>query len=139
MRSTGSEVVGVDRDEGKQALAGCLAAWVHELAEGCASGERTGARCVHLTGTMIGVAEDDVALRDAEPVADRVEGLPRVDEKIASTAEASDRGLDHREQDEALRAAEHVADRIATLARLVEDLTRAGVLAEEVVDLSQHD
>src|SRR5262249_27704736 len=133
------KVVGVDRNEREEALARGLAARVHELAERSACGERTCARRVHLAGAVIRMPEDDVALRDAETVADRVERLTRVDEQISRAPVSSDRGLDHREQDEALRTAEHVARGFAVLARLDEHFPRPCVLTEQVVDLAEHD
>ena len=115
VRAAGGEVVRVDRDEREEPLARGLAAWVHQLAERGAGRERTGTRRVHLAGAVVGMAEDDIALGNAEPVTDRVERLPRVDEEIPRATKAAYGGLDHREEDEALRAAEHVTDGIAAL------------------------
>ena len=98
------------------------------------------ARAGEVEGAVVGVPERDVALRDAEPVADAVELGARLREELAAPLEAAHRLLDEGQQDEALRAAR--ARRPTSVQRstaFVERRARAGVVAEQVVDLAEDD
>src|SRR5262249_40024365 len=114
MRSTGREVVGVDRNERKEPFTCRFAAGIHQLAERRACRERSRTCRVHFAGAMIGMTKHDIALRNAEAVTNRIECLSCMNEQITRATETSYRRLDHRKQDEALRSTEHVAHVVAT-------------------------
>jgi hypothetical protein len=67
------DVASVERAHREEALAGGLAAGVGEVAEGLARDEGGGARGVEVSVAVIGVREGDVALGEAEAIADGVE------------------------------------------------------------------
>ena len=111
----------------EEPLARRLAARVSQIAERRARRERRAcARASISNGAVIGVAEHDVALGDAEAIADAVELCARVERGARASARyAADRRVDHREQDEALRAAERSSSALQRCARLEEDRARA--------------
>ena len=139
VRVGGLVVVGVEGDHGEESLAGRLAARVLQLAEARPGSEGAGAGAGEVRRAVVGVAEGDVALGDAEPVADGVEPGPRLGEEIAAAPERADGAFDDGEPHEALGPPEEVAGLGASVEGPLEGGAGARVVAQEVVDLAEDD